>query len=92
MSRNKDIKFLHDFTGKSYKECRALMKEHHWNLGEALGSSLDFISVAVDGLIDAFKPAVQALSEAITQIADAASKAAQVYFENISEGVKDEAG
>lgn len=26
MSRNKDIKALHQWTGKPYKECRAIMK------------------------------------------------------------------
>jgi hypothetical protein len=94
MSRNKDIKFLHDFTGKSYKECRALMKAHHWDLGEAIGlrESLDFITKAWDGIIEAFKPFVQALSEAVTTVADAANKAVQMALESEIEVDADEAG
>lgn len=90
MSHNKDIKFLHDFTGKSYKECRALMKAHHWDLGEALGTSFDFISVAVDGIIEAFKPLMQALSEIVTTVSDAANKAMQMALESEIEADADE--
>lgn len=36
MSRNKDIKLLHEWTGWSYKECRKQMKNHSWNLYKAL--------------------------------------------------------
>lgn len=36
MSRNKDIKLLHEITGCSYKECRRRMKANHWDLGLAL--------------------------------------------------------
>ena len=35
MSRNKDIKLLHEWTGWSYKECRKQMKDNHWNLCQA---------------------------------------------------------
>lgn len=37
MSRNKDIKFMHQVSGWSYKTCRQKMKEHHWDLWSALG-------------------------------------------------------
>lgn len=40
MSRNKTIKLMHDFTGRTYKDCRAELKAHHWNLYEVLGSSI----------------------------------------------------
>ena len=50
MSRNKDIKLLHDMTGLAYKECRALMKKNHWDYWRAFfdaknlpyGSIMDF--------------------------------------------------
>lgn len=31
MSRNKLIKFVHDYTGKTYAECRQICKLGHWN-------------------------------------------------------------
>lgn len=42
MSRNKTIKLMHDFTGRTYKDCRAELKAHHWNLYEVLGSGVAF--------------------------------------------------
>lgn len=56
MSRNKDIKFLHDFTGLSYKECRQRMKRHHWDLVEALGLNTnlyDALKAFCDSVADA---------------------------------------
>ena len=36
MSRNKDIKLMHDITGNPYRVCRAKLKENKWDLLEAL--------------------------------------------------------
>ena len=40
MSRNKDIEFLHYFTGLPYSVCRQRMKKCSWDLWRAIG--IDF--------------------------------------------------
>ena len=37
MSRNKDIRFMHEVTGKPYSVCRQELKAHNWNVYEAIG-------------------------------------------------------
>lgn len=37
MSKNKDIEVLHQWTGKPYRECRAIMKANGWDLYRATG-------------------------------------------------------
>ena len=61
MSRNKDIKFMHDVTGLSYKVCRKKMKDNHWDLCRALGyaEALKFIS---DMLPELCKDAADAIN------------------------------
>lgn len=39
MSRNKDIKLLHEATGLSYKSCRRYMKANHWDFTSAYFSA-----------------------------------------------------
>lgn len=35
MSRNKDVKVVHEITGLPYSECRRRLKESDWNVWEA---------------------------------------------------------
>lgn len=37
MSKNKDIKYLHEFTGLPYSVCRRRMKACRWDLMKAIG-------------------------------------------------------
>ena len=37
MSKNKDIKYLHEFTGQPYSVCRKRMKACGWDLAKAIG-------------------------------------------------------
>lgn len=37
MSKNKDIKYLHEFTGLPYSVCRRRMKACGWDLMKAIG-------------------------------------------------------
>ena len=74
MSRNKDIEFLHQFSGLSYKECRKKMKENHWNLIYAMAGGdvfkfLDETTKAAKEMLENFSKAFQPAVEAILKIA-----------------------
>lgn len=74
MSRNKDIEFLHQFSGLSYKECRKKMKENHWNLIYAMAGGdvfkfLDEKAKAAKEMLESFSKALQPAVEAIVKIA-----------------------
>ena len=71
MSRNKDIKLLHDFTGAPYSVCRRKMKECHWDLYKAIG----FDSV-LDKLRDnvGFKTYCENAAKLLNDLADSMSK------------------
>lgn len=68
MSRNKDIKLLHEMTGRSYKECRAIMKANHWCLWSAYGAEF---SAVFDNTTQIIGNMLDGLSEAIWQMAEA---------------------
>lgn len=74
MSRNKDIEFLHQFSGLSYKECRKKMKENHWNLIYAMTGGdvfkfLDETTKATKEMIENFSKALQPAVETVLKIA-----------------------
>lgn len=55
MSRNKDIKLLHEITGWSYKECRKRMKANHWKISKVLGGSFDLISEIISNALNVMR-------------------------------------
>ena len=67
MSRNKDIKALHEITGEPYSVCRAKMKAAHWNLDKALGFSdaLKFISEMTNTILDGIPQALEDLAHGL---------------------------
>ena len=67
MSRNKDIKLLHEVTGLSYKECRAKMKRCGWDFTAALFEGNPFVLVLQDG----FDTFMKALEQAVVSTAQA---------------------
>ena len=69
MSRNKIIKMVHEYTGKSYKACRAFCKYHHWN--ETKIESIIFCIDAdtLEDLTKAFDGISKAIFEAGAKIA-----------------------
>ena len=71
MSRNKDIKALHQWTGKPYKECRAIMKANGWDLFKASG--LGELPEILKTLSEASIAIVDALGEMFTRIEKAIS-------------------
>ena len=66
MSRNKDIKFLHDISGKSYKECRQIMKASGWDLIKAL-QIIDILPT-IERISKQAAAVIQDLAERIAQI------------------------
>lgn len=77
MSRNKIIKMVHDFTGLSYKQCRALCKYHHWNKDKLTVVALTYdadalgnLKESIDGLYSAFMDFGAKIAEAMATICD----------------------
>lgn len=66
MSRNKDIKFLHDISGKSYKECRQIMKASGWDLIKAL--QITDILPTIERIAKQATAVIQDLADRIAQI------------------------
>lgn len=64
MSRNKDIKLLHEITGWSYKECRKRMKENQWDWYKACG---------FQEIIDRIPSIMDGVSEALTKVTESAA-------------------
>ncbi len=60
MSRNKDIKFLHDFTGLPYSVCRKRMKACHWDLVKAIG--LDAVNKTIEIMPEIFEGVAKAIN------------------------------
>ena len=94
MSRNKIIKMVHDFTGLSYKECRALCKHHHWNKdkltvvalsydADTLGNLKESVANTFDGLYSAFMDAGATIAEALAIMCDNWAEALRVQSERM---------
>lgn len=83
MSRNKDIKLLHDLTGWSYKKCRAHMKANHWDIVKALP-----IGDVLGKLPEIISNTMAVMGEAINLVAstarDFASQLTQAINDSIS--------
>lgn len=69
MSRNKIIKMVHDYTGKSYAACRAFCKYHHWNEYQIKAMLFCIDADAMEDLTKAFDGLSKAIFEAGAKIA-----------------------
>ena len=83
MSRNKDIKILHNLTGWSFKKCRAHMKANHWDLVKALPIG-DVLAQLPEFLSNTMKVMGEAINLAATTALDFASQLAQAMNEAVS--------
>lgn len=90
MSRNKDIKLLHDITGKSYKECRQLMKATGWDITKAIDLSGIMANIArigintskvIQELADRIAEIIPAMVEVMNKTAEAAINIIKEYQE-----------
>lgn len=82
MSRNKDIKLLHDLTGWSYKKCRAHMKANHWDIVKALP-----IGDVLGKLPELLSNTMAVMSEAINLVANTARDFASQFTQAINESI-----
>lgn len=80
MSRNKDIKLLHEITGLSYKECRAKMKRCGWDFTAALFDGNPFVLVLQEG----FDTFVKALEQAVISAAQAVEAFGEALAETLN--------
>ena len=84
MSRNKLIKFVHDYTGKTYAECRQICKLGHWNEKDILlylcvePELLKTISKSAENLGAAFND----IAAAICDVSAKAAAALADIFDN----------
>ena len=83
MSRNKDIKILHNLTGWSFKKCRAHMKANHWDLVKALPIG-DVLAQLPEILSNTMTVMGEAINLAATTARDFASQLTQAMNEAIS--------
>ena len=83
MSRNKDIKILHNLTGWSFKKCRAHMKANHWDLVKALPIG-DVLAQLPEILSNTMTVMGEAINLVATIARDFASQLAQAMNETIS--------
>ena len=74
MSRNKDIAFYHEFTGKPYSECRRIMKACHWELGAAIlydaNKGIDAVSEALKIFPEIIETSCHAVGEFLISLGE----------------------
>lgn len=80
MSRNKDIEFLHDFTGLPYSVCRQRMKKCSWDLWRAIG--IDEIKSLLSG--GALTNMLEGIAEAVNDLAESFKKSMQTITKMLS--------
>lgn len=86
MSRNKTIKMVHDFTGLSYKQCRALCKYHHWNNDKLTIVALTYDADTLGNLKESINVIYSAFMDFGAQIAEAMAK----MCDNWAEALRDQ--
>ena len=86
MSRNKDIEFLHDFTGLPYSVCRQRMKKCSWDLWRAIG--IDEIKSLLSG--GTLTKMLEGVSEAVNDLAEDFRKSMQTITNMLSDMSKED--
>lgn len=71
MSKNKKIKYMHNATGLSYKECRKRLKKNNWDLYKAMGYDqvLEIIGNFGKAVTESLGPTIQAMVDSTKKIA-----------------------
>lgn len=79
MSRNKDIKFLHEVTGLPYSVCRRRMKACGWDLVKAIGVD------QIKGIIEALPEIIDNLAKAMNRLLAGIGTALKIIGQNLEE-------
>lgn len=83
MSRNKMIKFVHETTGLSYRECRRRLKECNWDVLKASG-----IETTADKILDVFTDLSEAITIFVNSVVDSlASLIKSIDWQAVAEAV-----
>lgn len=86
MSRNKIIKMVHDFTGLSYKQCRALCKYHHWN-----NNKLRIVALTYDAdTLGNLAKTIDGLCAAILDVGATIAEGLAIMCNNWAEALRDQ--
>lgn len=79
MSRNKDIKYLHEFTGLPYSVCRRRMKACGWDLIKAIGID------QIKGIIEAMPDIIDNFNKAMNRVLAGIGTALKTIGQNLEE-------
>ena len=80
MSRNKDIRLLHNLTGDPYSVCRRRMKRNHWNLTYAIAEGTPYAA-----LLDAIQATTDALKDAFVTLGDAVNTFSETFRNSLKQ-------
>ena len=79
MSRNKIVRFVHDFTGLSFKESRKICKAAKWNEEIIVSAVIEGYVGKFGSIVESFKPVFVELMDAIADAAvEIAKQAAEI--------------
>lgn len=79
MSKNKDIKYLHELTGLPYSVCRRRMKACGWDLMKAIGFD------QVKGMIEVLPDIIDNLGKAMNGLLAGIGTALKTIGQNLEE-------
>ena len=87
VSRNKDIKLLHEMTGWSYKECRTRMKANHWDISKVLGDLFDQFPEIISNTLNVMREALNLVSTSCQEFICQFSQAFSELLNNSGESI-----
>lgn len=88
LSRNKKIKYYHQATGETYKDCRSKLKACNWDLGLAL--NIHNLPIALDSFNQMLEPFVETFNRIIIATVEATVAAGEAFAKTFSEVLNDD--
>ena len=88
MSRNKIVRFVHEFTGLSFKESRTLCKAAKWNEEIIISAVIEQYIGKFGSIVESFKPVFTELMDVIADVAVEIAKQAAEIADYIVETIK----
>ena len=88
LSRNKKIKYYHQATGKTYKDCRSKLKACNWDLGVAL--NINNLSIALDSFNQSLESFVKTFDRMIIATVEATVAAGAAFKKTFYEVLNDD--
>ena len=88
MSRNKIVRFVHNFTGLSFKESRQICKAAKWNEEIIISAVIEQYVDKIGSFVETFKPVFTELMDVIADVAANIAKQAAEIADCIVETIK----